>query len=314
MAVFTPVSKSALLDFLKEYNIGKLISYSEIIEGIENTNYKINTEKGNYILTLFEKRVNPKDLPFFMNLQKHLAKNNFFCPVPIENKQNNIINSLCGKETIIISFLQGNQIKFPNSKHCLKVGKMIAEFKQITKNFSGTRKNGLGLETWKLIFLKCLNSKNNEYREIIDNIKKELIYLENKWPLNLPTGIIHADIFQDNVFFENDEISGLIDFYFSCNDFYLYDLAITTNAWCFNEKNNFDYNKFNNLLKGYESYIKINDIEKQNFNTLLRGASIRILLTRLHDKIFHPSDAIVVQKNPFEYLNILKWHQKNYIF
>ena len=314
MAVYTSVNKNELSKFFENYELGSLISYEGIVEGIENTNFKINTDKGSYILTIFEKRVNVEDVPFFMSLQKYLSEAGFACPLPIENKNKKIINKLSNKTAIIISFLEGKKVNEVKPIHCLQVGKMISNFQKITKNFSEKRRNGLHLNNWKLIFSKCLEVKDHNYIELISPIHNELKYLENNWPSALPQGIIHGDIFQDNVFFINNKLSGLIDFYFSCNDYYAYELALTTNAWCFNNKNSFNNENFESLLDGYLEFSKINSEEKQHFNTLLRGAAMRILITRLHDQLFHPDGAIVIPKNPLEYFEILKWHQNNKIF
>tara|TARA_B100001250_G_scaffold389842_1_gene389297 strand:- start:1924 stop:2868 length:945 start_codon:yes stop_codon:yes gene_type:complete len=313
MAVYTSVNKDELNQFLENYDLGSLISYDGIVEGIENTNFKIITEKGNYILTIFEKRVKTEDVPFFMSLQKHLSEAGFACPIPIENNNNKIINTLCNKTAIIISFLEGKKANDIKPMHCLQVGDMISNFQKITKNFSEKRNNSLHLDNWKSIFSKCLKVNDHKYLELISPIKNELKYLENHWPSSLPHGIIHGDIFQDNVFFIKNKLSGLIDFYFSCNDYYAYELALTTNAWCFDKKNSFNNENFTSLLEGYLKFSKLNSDEKNHFNTLLRGAAMRILVTRLHDQLFHPDGAIVIPKNPMQYFEILKWHQSNKI-
>ena len=314
MAVYTSVNQSELEDFLEQYNLGKLISYDGILEGIENSNYKILMEEGDFILTIFEKRVDPQDLPFFMNLQKHLSDHGFHCPVPVENKDKNTINSLRDKKAIIISFLEGKKIDNPQLHHCLQVGKMISNFQQITKTFDNKRKNTLDIDNWKFIFSKCLEITNHDFQDLIEPMKNELHYLNQFWPKNLPQGIIHGDLFKDNIFFQNEKLSGLIDFYFSCNDFYAYELAITTNAWCFDIEKGFNRNNFESLLKGYQINSNISSDEKKNFNTLLRGAAMRILVTRLHDQIFHNDGAMVIPKDPLEYFTILKWHQENSVF
>ena len=314
MAVYTSVTKSELENFLEQYSLGKLISYEGIIEGIENTNYKIIMEEGGFILTIFEKRVDPQDLPFFMNLQKYLSGHGFHCPIPVENKDKNIVNSLCNKKAIIISFLEGKKIDNPQSHHCLQVGKMVSNFHQITKTFKNKRKNTLDIDNWKFIFSKCLEITNHDFQYLIEPMKNELHYLHQCWPKNLPQGIIHGDLFKDNIFFQNEKLSGLIDFYFSCNDFYAYELAITTNAWCFDIKKGFNLNNFESLLNGYQINSNISNDEKKNFNTLLRGAAMRILVTRLHDQLFHPDGAMVIPKDPLEYFTILKWHQENSVF
>ena len=215
MAVYTQINKIELVNFLNNYNLGKLISYFGIIEGIENTNFKLTTDQGNYILTLFEKRVNPEDLPFFVNLQIHLSNQGLQCPIPMKDKDNKIINSLCGKKAIIASLLEGKKIDIPEPEHCFQVGKIISKFQSIAKKFKQSRKNTLDIKKWKLIFSKCMNNDNHTYIQLIEPIKNEMKFLEENWPINLPSGIIHGDLFQDNIFFQNKNLSGLIDFYFS---------------------------------------------------------------------------------------------------
>ena len=311
MAVFTKISKSEIEFFLKDYAIGNLVSFEGIVKGTENTNYKVVTTKDNYILTLLEKRVEPEELPFFMGLQKELAANGFACPLPIKNKENSIINKLKNKNAVIISFLQGENLSTVNTEHCRELGKKIAEFTNITKTLNLSRSNSLGYDAWVNIYDSFKTVEDNAYEEYFQILDKELIFLKNNWPINLPKAIIHADLFIDNVLFTNNKISGVIDFYFSCNDFIAYELALTINAWCFNENGTFNYENFNSFIIGFNSVSSLNNEEKESMNILLRGAAVRILVTRLHDKIFHPNDALVELKNPKEYLNILKWHQKN---
>jgi len=314
MAVFTKISFEELDEFLKFYSIGKLISFDGILEGIENTNYKIITKKGTFILTIFEKRVNQKDLPFFFALQKHLSKYNFKCPVPIEDNNNNNINKIANKSAVLISFLQGKNLSNPNSHDCRQVGEMIANLKNITSNFDLTRKNGLDITKWQEIYNKCLEIKSNKFKRFFYDINNELQFLTQNWPKDLPMGIIHADLFQDNIFFQDSKLSGVIDFYFSCYDFYAYELAITTNAWCFDNNQNFNKENFISLMMGYNSSSFLDRNEKKYFNIILRGAAIRILVTRIHDYLYHSSDDLVVPKDPEEYYKILKWHQSNSVF
>ena len=246
-----------------------------------------------------------------MGLQKELAANGFACPLPIKNKENSVINKLKNKNAVIISFLQGENLSTVNTEHCRELGKKIAEFTNITKTLNLSRSNGLGYDAWVNIYDSFKNVKDSTYEEYLQILDKELIFLKNNWPINLPKAIIHADLFIDNVLFTNNKISGVIDFYFSCNDFIAYELALTINAWCFNENGTFNYENFNSFIIGFNSVSSLNNEEKESMNILLRGAAVRILVTRLHDKIFHPNDALVELKNPKEYLNILKWHQKN---
>ena len=311
MAVFTKLEKNEIEDFLKDYSIGKLISFEGIVKGTENTNYKIITTKNKYILTILEKRVQPEDLPFFMDLQYELAAHGFDCPLPVKNNKKSIINKLKDKNAVIITFLQGENLTNVMPEHCHELGLKIAQFTNITKNLNLSRPNSVGYNTWVSIYENFKNINNESYQEYFQILSKELIFLKNNWPINLPTAIIHADLFIDNILFIKNKISGIIDFYFSCNDFIAYELALTINAWCFNDDLTFNYKNYNSLMMGFENISSLNIEEKASMNVLLRGAAVRILVTRLYDKIFHPDDALVKLKDPQEYLNILKWHQQN---
>ena len=311
MAVFTKLIKDDIETYLKDYSIGNLLSYEGILEGIENTNYKITTSNNNYILTIFEKRVNPEELPFFINLQRKLTIHGFDCPLPIENNNGSIINNLKGKSAVIISFLNGKQLQSILPIHCREVGSMIARFTNITKSSKLKRNNSLNIETWVNIFTKCKESDDKSYYKYFKILEQELSFLKNNWPTNLPKAIIHADLFQDNIFFIKDKISGLIDFYFSCEDFIAYELALAINAWCFDLKNGFKSKNYLSLIEGFKEHSSLNNNEKKALNVLLRGAAVRIIVTRLHDMIYHPKDALVIPKDPKEYLKILEWHQEN---
>ena len=314
MAVYTPIKKEKLSSFLENYNIGSLENFKGVLEGVENTNYKIITSQDTFILTIFEKRVKKQDLPFFIELQNHLSKKNIKCPSPISNRNDRYVNTIENKPCVLMSFLEGKKTDNSTSYHCHQIGELTAKIHLNSKDFTLTRNNGLHQKHWRDIFNKCQKSKDSRYGELYQVIEQELQYLDKKWPRNLPIGIIHGDIFPDNVFFIDSNVSGLIDFYFSCNDFYAYDLAITANAWCFDKKKSFKKENFDSLLKGYQQHVNISNDEKNHFNTLLRGAAMRFLVTRLHDQLYHPDGAMVVPKDPFEFFNILKWHQNNPIF
>ena len=312
MAVFTKLTKNEIIEFTNLYDLGKLDTFEEIIEGIENTNYKIYCNGLPYILTIFEKRVNVNELPFFINLKNYINENNFKCPKPIKDKKDNIVNSIRNKKAIIISFIEGSKLSLPKINHCNEIGKMVGNLHNITKNFREQRINSLGLNEWKLIFSKCIKNDNNNFQKVFENLKLELDYLEENWPTNLPSGVIHADLFKDNIFFKDNKISGVIDFYFSCNNFFIYDLAIVINDWCFyNKVTSLDINYFNAILKGYENVRKLNKNEIKSLNIILRAAAVRILVTRLYDYIYHPTDAVVIKKDPIQYYKILLWHQNN---
>tara|TARA_X000000368_G_scaffold270868_1_gene214748 strand:- start:248 stop:1198 length:951 start_codon:yes stop_codon:yes gene_type:complete len=311
MAIFTKLEKKDIEEFLNDYSIGNLLSYEGIVEGIENTNYKITTSSQTYILTIFEKRVNVNDLPFFMNLQKNLVMHGFDCPLPIENNRGSAINNIKNKSAAIISFLNGNQLKKILPIHCKEVGAMIARLTNITKSSKFKRSNSLNLSDWEKIFKKCKKCNNKLYKEYFEILDKEFIFLKNKWPSNLPKAIIHGDLFQDNIFFIKDKISGVIDFYFSCEDFIAYEIALAVNAWCFDKNGEIKTNHYFSLIEGFNSHASLSNDEMNALNILFRGAAVRIIVTRLHDKIYHPEDALVIPKDPSEYLKILKWHQKN---
>ena len=311
MAVYTSITKETLSSFLNNYSIGSLLNFEGIIDGVENTNYKITTTNNRYILTIFEKRVQQKDLPFFINLQNHLAKKEFLNPKPIKNKNGEYINQINNKPCVIMSFLEGSKTAKISTNHCRQIGKQLAIMHQHTFDFTFSRQNTLQQKNWKDLFEKFKDDKQNPYQNMFESIEKELDFLDQNWPKKLPFGIIHADVFQDNVFFINDVFSGIIDFYFACNDYFSYDLAICINAWCFEQNSVINNEKLNVLVEGYQNNKKLSAEEIIALPILLRGASIRILLTRLHDKIYHPQGAFVEPKDPIEFYQILEFHQKN---
>ena len=311
MAVFTKLEKKEIKDFLKNFSIGDLISFEGIVKGTENSNFKIITSKNKYILTILEKRVEEKDLPFFMSLQNELVEHGFNCPKPIKNNNNLIINKLKNKNAVIISFLDGENLSTIMPEHCYELGSKIAEFTNITKKLKLSRVNSLRYENWVKIYESFKNINDYSYQEYFSVLNEELIFLKKNWPINLPKAIIHADLFVDNVLFKNNKISGIIDFYFSCNDFVAYELALTANDWCFNTDGTFNLDNFDSLIRGYNNISSLNSEEKASMNVLFRGAAVRILVTRLYDKIFHPNEGLNELKDPAEYLKILKWHQEN---
>ena len=311
MAVFTELNKHEIEDFLRDFTIGDLISFEGIVKGTENSNFKIITTENKYILTILEKRVVEEDLPFFMTLQNKLVEHGFNCPKPIKNNKNLVINKLKNKNAVIISFLDGENLSTIMPENCYELGSKIAEFTNITKKLKLLRANSLNYDSWVKIFESFKNINDNSYEEYFAVLNEELIFLKNNWPNNLPTAIIHADLFVDNVLFQNNKISGIIDFYFSCNDFIAYELALTANDWCFNKDGTFNLDNFNSLIMGYNNITTLNSEEKFSMNVLFRGAAVRILVTRLYDKIFHPNEGLNELKDPEEYLKILKWHQEN---
>lgn len=311
MAVYTKINHKLLESFLENYELGKLLSFKGIQEGVENSNYKLNLSTGSYILTIFEKRTDEKDLPFFILLKKHLCEKNFLCPKPISNKKNNYINKIKNKASVINTFLKGKKANPINENHCQQLGEQLALMHTNSQDFKLSRKNALNYSCWRSLFENFRYNQDTEYKILFENIDKEINFLEENWPKNLPSGIIHADVFQDNVFFKNNIFSGIIDFYFACNDYYAYELAICINAWCFNSQYELDANKTATLLQSYQKYRKLLKTEQKAFHILLRGAAMRFLLTRLNDFIYYIEGAYVKPKDPIEFYNILNFHQKN---
>ena len=250
-------------------------------------------------------------MPFFIKLQNHLAKKKFKNPKPIKNKDGQYINKINNKSCVVMSFLKGKKITKISVNHCSQVGKQLAILHKLTSDFSLSRQNGLHQKYWISLFEKFKNNKENTYQYLFGSIEKELDFLNHHWPKDLPIGVIHADVFQDNVFFINNVFSGMIDFYFACNDFFAYELAICINAWCFEDNNEINNDKLTTLVDGYQKQRKITTKEVKALPILLRGATMRILLTRLHDQIYHPKGAFVQPKDPMEFYKILEFHQKN---
>ena len=317
MAVYTKLSDNTLKEFFYKYNLGKLLTYQEIKEGIENTNYFIQTEKGKFILTLYEKRIEEKDLPFFISLMRNLFDKNFPSPEPIINKNGSYISEVSGKKSAVVSFLDGESKKNLSPENCHDVGIYAAKLHSITKGLSGKRQNKLSVNSWRNIFNKVKKDCSKIHSNLPSIIETNLDIIEKKWPKNIPSGIIHADLFPDNIFFKNNELSGIIDFYFSCNDFYAFEIAICLNALCFEGKNenlSFNVTKAKRFIEGYSSVRKLGEDEKECLKILCQGAAIRFLLTRVFDYLNLIEGAVVKIKDPIEYLKRLEFHNnvKNY--
>lgn len=309
MAVYTEVSDEELTDFLSHYEIGDLLSFKGIAEGVENSNYLIHTTNGAYILTLYEKRVDPADLPFFLGLMDHLADKGISCPVPIKQHSGAVLGVLADRPAVIVSFLEGMWIKRPKNQHCAALGAALAHLHLGTTDFEIKRPNALSLKDWRPLFEQSQNRADEINAGLETEILAELDVLETNWPDDLPAGIIHADLFPDNVFFLEGKLSGLIDFYFACNDFWAYDLAICLNAWCYEPDYSFNVTKARALLNGYRRIRPLSQSEFEALPLLARGASLRFLLTRLHDWLRVPDGALVRPKDPMEYLRKLRFHQ-----
>ena len=309
MAVYTEVSDDDLAQFVASYGLGNLLSYKGIAEGVENTNYVVHTEKGPYLLTLYEKRVAVDDLPFFLGLLEHLSKAGITCPTPIRDTQGRILRNLSGRPAALVTFLEGVWIRRPQPHHCLAVGEALARFHLAGRSFGGTRANALGLSGWRPLYDRLRSRADEIAPGLAATIEHELNELEAHWPQGLDEGIIHADLFPDNVFFLGDRLSALIDFYFACNDALSYDIAITLNAWCFETDHSYNVTKGRALLRGYQSVRPLSTAERDALPLLARGAALRFLLTRAYDWLHTSADALVSPKDPLEYLRRLKFHR-----
>ncbi|MDI1267078.1 MAG: homoserine kinase [bacterium] len=309
MAVYTDVAAEDLAEFLKGYDIGELLSYKGIAEGVENSNFLLHTSKGAYILTLYEKRVAVDDLPYFLSLMAHLAERGVRCPQPERNRKGEVCSELSGRPAAIINFLEGMWPRRPNVTHCAGVGEGLAKMHQAGRDFPLFRKNPLSVAGWRPLYDLAAPRANSVAPGLGDFIARELDYLEERWPTDLPQGVIHADLFPDNVFFLGDKLSGLIDFPFSCNDTLAYDVAICLNAWCFEPDHSFNVTKARALLNAYGRERPMSEPEQLALPLLARGSAMRFLLTRLVDFLNVPPGALVKPKDPLEYVRKLRFHQ-----
>ena len=306
MAVYTEVSDSELEAFLTDYDIGCPVSFKGIAEGVENTNYVLTTERGQYMVTLYEKRVDPRDLPFFLGLMDHLAERGINCPRPIHARDGNALRTLVGKPAAVTSFLQGMWPRRMTVQHCSRVGEALAGFHLAGRDFPLRRPNALSVAGWRPVF----DGSRRHIDPALDReLAAELDFFEASWPKQLPSGVIHADMFNDNVFFLHERLSGIIDFYFACNDFLAYDVAICLNAWCFEPDNAFNATKARAMLQAYDKVRPLSEEERQALPVLARGSALRFMLTRLYDWAHTPSDALVKRKDPNEYLAKLRFHR-----
>jgi len=309
MAVYTDVPDDELRAFLADYALGEAVSCKGIAEGVENSNYLLRTERGTYILTLYEKRVDPADLPFFLALLDHLAGKGVACPTPIHAKDGKALRQLCGRPAAIVSFLDGMWPRRIEAQHCGAIGGALAQLHRAAADFRLKRTNALSLAGWRKLYQACHDRANEVAPGLSEELAEELNALTQLWPKNLPQGVIHADLFPDNVFFRGHDVSGLIDFYFACNDFLAYDIAICLNAWCFEADGSFNVTKAKLLLRGYRAGRELTPEEMGAFPILARGSALRFLLTRLYDRLNHPEGALVKPKDPLEYRQKLRFHR-----
>lgn len=317
MAVYTRPHAAQMQEFISRYALGKWHGMRDILAGVENSNFFLDTDAGTFILTLYEKRVREDDLPFFIGLMRHLATRGIPCPQPIADKNGEVLQTLAEKKAALVSFLKGSETKYITVQHCMQVGSTLASMHKACADFNGQRANALSLEGWKKLGSACAAKADNVAPQLSALIKDELNLLSANWPQpkTLPWGVIHADLFPDNVFFEDDKLCGLIDFYFACNDFLAYDLAICVNAWCFSPASVFERGQAIAMIRAYEAIRPFNEDEKKYFPTLLRGAALRFMLTRLYDLLNHPEGALVKPKDPLEYrAKLLFFREQNPTF
>ena len=309
MAVYTDVTTDDLSNFLSGYDIGDLLSYKGIAEGVENSNFLVHTSRGHFILTLYEKRVAEADLPFFIALMEHLAGRGINCPQPVKNRGGGMLGRIADRPAAIVTFLDGLWIRRPGPGHCAAVGEALAHLHLAGGDFRMRRENALSLQAWRPLYEQAGPRGDGVKPGLCEEISRELNVLERNWPKGLPDGVIHADLFPDNVFFLGDRLSGLIDFYFACTDTLAFDVAVCLNAWCFEADHAYNVTKGRALLKSYARVRELGAEELAALPMLARGAAMRFLLTRLVDWLAVPDGALVKPKDPLEYHRKLRFHQ-----
>jgi homoserine kinase type II len=309
LAVYTEFTDEEFAAFIAGYDLGAITSVKGIAEGVENSNFLIATAHSQYILTLYERRVAEADLPYFIGLMEHLASRGIACPTPVRDRHGNPLNRLAGRPAAIVTFLQGISVRRPSADHCAAVGHALADLHLAGDGFLPSRRNALSVEGWRPLYAHCEQRAHEVAPGLSAEIETELAQLEREWPRDLPVGVIHADLFPDNVFFLSGRLSGLIDFYFACNDMLAYDLAICLNAWCFEADGSLNITKSRSLLTGYQLARPLAPPEVKALPMLARGAAMRFLLTRLYDWMTVPKGALVIPKDPAEYLRKLRFHR-----
>ncbi len=317
MAVYTLLTNEQIAELVEQrYGLGTLAFAVGIAQGVENSNYLLTVigENGaeiRYILTLYEKRTRPEELPFFMALMEHLAATGICCPRPIAMNDGSVIGTICGKSFAMVSFLEGKSVTAIRTEHCAQVGAEAAQLHLAASGFAGARANSVAMPAWQQMAASLGEKLDTIQPGLHALVRDELIYLENAWPHGLPEGVVHADMFPDNVFFDTkNQLSGVIDFYFACSDMFAYDLAIVLNAWCFERTGEWNMTKARALINAYTRIRPLSADEILAFPVLARGAALRFLLTRAYDKINAGPQAVGVQHDPIEYVRKLRFHQQ----
>lgn len=308
MAVYTDVAFEDLERFLAGYDIGEARSFKGIAEGVENSNFFLQTTRGDFILTLYEKRVRAEDLPFFLGLLDHLAARGVACPTPVHSRAGASWTELNGRPAAVLTFLDGLSLNRPDVRHCAAAGEALAALHEAGRDFSLARPNALSLAGWHALADATLDQADGVQTGLAQLIATALARFDTGWPEGLPSGVIHADLFPDNVLFLADKVSGLIDFYFACNDAYAYDVAIMLNAWCFETDGSYNVTKGRGLIDGYCARRPLSAAEREALPQLAGGAALRFLLTRLYDWLRRDPNALVRPKNPLDYARRLRFH------
>ncbi len=308
MAVYTEVTDEALAGFLAEYDIGRMVAFRGIAEGVENSNYSLRTTAGDFILTLYEKRVDPAELPWFLGLMRHLAQRGIVCPLPVRGRDGEALRHLAGRPAAITTFLPGVWPRRVRVEHCAPLGEALARLHVAGRDYAPTRRNALGPEDWAPLLARARPRADEIMSGLTPELDSALERILASWPVGLPEGHIHADLFPDNVFFLEGKVSGLIDFYFAATDLLTYDIAVCLNAWCFEPDFSFNVTKSRALLRGYATIRPLAAAERAALPVLCQGAAIRFLLTRLFDWLNTPPGALVTRKDPMEYLRRLRFH------
>lgn len=310
MAVYTHIDDSRLKDFLARYDIGELVSFRGIPEGIDNTNYFVETDRAKFIVTIFEKRVSPDDLPFYIDFMRHLQKKGLPCPDILQTKDGRTISSIEGKPAVVATFLRGEWPKQVLQHHCLTLGATIGHMHKAVKDFPMKRRNNMSLPAWRALISACRDNADTVEKGLYGFLQEELDFLEKNWPKYLPRGAAHADLFCDNVFFDGERLTGIIDFYFACTEYFAYDLMLALNAWCFDRLGGFSKEKAGAILTQYNKVRPFTKGELRALPVFGRAAAMRIIATRLYDWLNPAPGALVKAKDPLEHVRILRFHQQ----
>ena len=311
MAVYTDITDEELAGLLADFDLGQALSLKGVAEGVENSNFLLETEAGRYFLTVYERRVRVGDLPFFLELLRWIAGRGFPSATPIPDRHGQLLKTVRGKPCAIVSFLSGLSVRRPTAAHCREAGAGLAQLHLAAEGFPLTRANDLGQAAWTPLFAGLKGAAEDLKPGLAKTISSDLELLESLWPKDLPSGVIHADFFPDNVFFSSGKFAGAIDFYFACVDAFAYDIAIALNAWCFEPDGSFNITSARQLVAGYESRRALSDLERSALPVLAHGAAMRFFLTRLHDWGATPAGALVRPKDPLEYERKLAVHRSS---